>query len=389
MKKIFTIITLIGIFLLQGCFEDGNLVIQPEVDTTAIEHIDTTIKSFMEKYALPGAAIAIAKDGKLVYARGYGYADQNHKISITAETLFRVASVSKPITSVAIMKLYEEGKLSLSDTVFGESGILSEYGTLPLNQYEKTITIQHLLEHTAGGKTWNNNDTDGSSAPMFSESDKSIEELITWILDTRDPSDKPGTIFEYSNIGYSVLGRVIEKITGMSYESYVSENILEPIGISNMCIGRNSKSTALPGESFYFDDNYPTAPYSVDIERSDACGGWIASVKDLAKLLVHVDGFDTNPDILSTNTLELMTLPSEINSFYSKGWCITNNNNWWHNGSLPGTSAIIVRTNDGFCWSFLTNKRSYIDGYDMELDMMIWNAILGVDSWPETDLFND
>ncbi len=358
-----------------------------------INHIDSTITDFMTKNDIPGSAVAIAKNGRLVFSKGYGFADESTRESVGATSLFRIASISKSITSVAIMKLVEEGKLSLSDKVFGKGGILgTQYGTLPYSKYEKEITIEHLLTHTAGGKAWDNSySIFGSSDPMFSHEEMNQSQLIGWVLDTHDPSEPPGTTYSYSNFGYCVLGRVVEAKTNQSYESYVQNNILKPMGISTMRIGGDSKAERYPGEVVYYDGEFFSNPYGslihgMAIRRMDAHGGWIASAIDLTRFMVNVDGFSTKPDFLNQASIQTMTTPSSANKYYAKGWSVNRKNNWWHGGSLPGTTSILVRTSSGFCWAFLVNTRKG-RRFSLELDKIIWKVINGVTSWPNIDLF--
>ena len=347
-----------------------------------IAHIDATITGFMSTYDVPGSAVAIAKDGKLVFAKGYGFADESSGERACATHLFRVASVSKPVTSVAIMKLMEEGGLGLSDTVFGTGALLGDaYGTLPYSADEEAITIQQLLEHTAGGSTWNNKNSDGASAPMFSQPSMDHEQLIGWILDTRDPNGTPGTAYDYSNFGYCVLGRVIEEITGQTYESYVQDNILGPMGIKKMRIGGDTLADRYHWEVVYHDGGSGD-PYGMEVRRMDAHGGWIASAIDLTRFMVRVDGFPTKADFLEDASVTTMTTPSAVNNGYAKGWRVNTSNHWWHSGSFAGARSILVRTSGGFCWAFLVNTRK-----DGSLDNTMWDVVNGVSTWPDIDLF--
>ena len=347
-----------------------------------IKHIDNTIMDFMTEFDIPGSAVAIVKDGRLVFSKGYGIANKSTGEAVEATSLFRIASISKSITSVAIMKLVEEGKLNLNDKVFGKDGILgTQYGTLPYSNNEKAITIEHLLTHTAGGEAWGNRTSD----PMFVREEMNHEQLIGWVLDTRDPSESPGTTHSYSNFGYSVLGRVIEAKTNQSYETYVQNSILKPMGITTMRIGGDNEADRYPSEVMYYKGDSFGNPYGMKVRRMDAHGGWIASAIDLTRFMVHVDGFSTKADFLNKTSIQTMTTPSSANQYYAKGWLVNPHNNWWHDGSLPGTASILVRTSGGFSWAFLVNTRT--DWELHKLDQMMWKAVLGVSSWPNIELF--
>ena len=132
------------------------------IEVTELIAMSKVVQDFMIQYDVPGMSIAIAKDDRLVYAKGFGIADKSPQENVTVHSRFRIASVSKPITSVTLFKLMEQGKLHLSDKVFGVNGILgTAYGTQPYKQYVEDITIEHLLTHTCGG--WQNDAND----PMF------------------------------------------------------------------------------------------------------------------------------------------------------------------------------------------------------------------------------
>ena len=339
-----------------------------------LQHIDDTVTAFMKQNKVPGATLAVVKDGKLMLAKGYGKA--NSQKLACATSAFRIASVSKPVTSVAIMKLVEEGKLSLSDKVFGQGAILGEtYGSKAYSKREKAITVGQLLEHTAGGNEWDNNrkpDGDTTGDPMFSKTGYNHKQLIGWVLDERKVDRKPGTEYNYSNFGYSILGRVIEKVTGQSYESYVRNSILKPLGAKGMRI-ETANSSAV---------DYENGHSGALVRRMDAHGGWVASPIDLMRFMVRVDGFSTKSDILKPSTLKTMTT-SSLGQGYAKGWSVNASNNWWHGGKLGGNRSIMVRTQSGYSWALIVNDSNG----EGSLDSTMWNVINGIQQWPSHDLF--
>lgn len=222
----------------------------------------------------------------------------------------------------------------------------------------------------------------------------------------------PGLKYAYANFGYCLLGRIIEKLTGKSYETYIKTELLEPLGISRMAVGKSLSANRLPGEVRYYD--YPGAslakavfPDTVEpvpwpyggfyLEALDAHGGWVASVIDLMRFLTAFDGRSDRPDLLTDATIKLMTSRPEIpqwqNSsyYYGMGWLVrpvADDANWWHTGSLPGTSSIIVRAYNGMLWVALFNSRPRDqDLFFKELDESLWKAVNGITEWPEEDLF--
>jgi len=353
---------------------------QPGFIPGELHAMEVTAAAFMRKYHVPGLSVAIAREGRLAYAQGFGLADKEKNEKITPNHLFRIASLSKPITATTIFRLIESGKLRLLDKVFGAQALLgTHYGQPPYQPYIEEITVEHLLTHTAGG--WQNDGRD----PMFHHTGMDQQHLIAWTIANQPLENPPGTHYAYSNFGFCILGRVIEKLTGKPYAEAVQEQVLGPCGISDMRIGGNTRAERAPHEVIYYDQDGED-PYGMDIRRMDSHGGWLATATDLTKFLVRVDKFPTKPDILKPTTIEIMTTPSAASSGYAKGWCVNKYNNWWHMGGLPGTTTVMVRTSHQFCWAALTNTR--VKGkLDDDLDKLVWDMVGKITTWPECDLF--
>ena len=329
--------------------------------------------AFMQKYAVPAFSIAVGYGGAIIYQEALGWADQGNKEAVSPENLFRIASVTKTITSVTIFSLIEQGHISLTDKVFGPNAITgTDYGQPPYNPGVDQITIEHLLTHTSGG--WSNSSND----PMFKNPQMSHAQLIAWTLRTQPLDHPPGQNYAYSNFGYCVLGRVIEKITKRPYADYVRTAVLKPCGITDMTIAGNTLPQRQPREVRYYGQG--GNPYGMNVTRMDSHGGWIARPTDLVQFFMHVDGFAAPPNILKPLTIQTMTTASAANARYAKGWEVNKANNWWHNGLLPGTSTIAVRTHSGFCWAAFTNTRAN-SAMDSDLDLLNWNMVRQVKSW--------
>jgi D-alanyl-D-alanine carboxypeptidase len=349
------------------------------IESEPIPTVDGVVTAFMDKYSVPGLSLAITKDEKLVYLKAYGRADDTR--ALTTRDRFRLASVSKPITSVAIMRLVEQGRLSLDQRVFGSGGILgTTYGKQPYGPGITSITVDQLLHHTGGG--WRNDGTD----PMFVNPSMSIEQLISWTLDNRPLVTTPGSAFAYSNFGYAVLGRVIERIMGTSYVDAVHTLVLDPAGITDMAIGGSTFAQRLPDEVAYFGQSGEN-PYGMNVPRMDAHGGWIASAVDLAKLLVRVDGFPGKADLLSGATISVMTTGSTADPVYAAGWIRSSGGGWWHNGGLPGTGTEMGRASGSYNYVILANTRSSSSTFLSEMHGLLGKVLAANPSWPEMDLF--
>ncbi len=384
-------------------------------EVVSLKSFDEGMVSFMKKWSVPGGQLAVCKDGRLVYSRGFGYGNLNNTEPVTTTNLFRIASVSKSITGVAIMKLIEDKKLSLDDKAFV---ILNDLTPPPGKTSDPRlydITVNMLLEHV-GGWTIDAGDrqinflragADAFGLPRPSDQKTIIRYAIGDTLDFT-----PGTKYAYSNFGYNILGRIIEKVSGKSYEKYVQEEILKIAGITDMQIARTRLEGRLPNEVMYkgFPEMEPvwsvldsdlfqvTFPYGGDfyIEVMDAHGGWLSRAEDLVKFVTSVDTKTNRPHILKEETVELMLAEPMLKSlnpdeYYAKGWDYEpKTDTWRHAGALFGTSSFILRYGNGvtiaLVFNYLPMKQLGEYFSDMK-DSMLVSALKNVKSWPENDLW--
>jgi len=403
--------------------KEAEAVVSTGRQFAELKSFDELMEGFVRDNELPGAALAVAKDGRLVYARGFGYADVEEKQPVQPESLFRIASISKPFTAVATLQLVEQGKLGLNDSVFD---------LLPHKPHLATgdtvdprlgqVTIAHLLRHQGG---WNRKE---SIDPLF----HSIE--IASVLDKSPPATQddiirfmmgwpldfdPGERYAYSNLGYCLLGRVIEQVTDRRYGDYMVNNFLKPLGIESMRLARTLPSARAENEVKYYPqgervgiavtgENIGTKvsrPYGAwSIESFDSLGGWIASAPDLVRFASAVDRYQQS-GILNEKTIATMIERPAKGHFgndekgkpdathYGCGWSVrpTNNGktNRWHTGGLSGTSTILVLRHDGLCWAVLFNTNLTSDGKkpSSKIDPLVHKAADAVTAWPSHDLF--
>lgn len=368
--------------------------------------IDTLFEQFRRQWEMVGLSVAMVKDGRLVYAKGFGYADKEKQEEVHPFHLFRIASVSKLFTAVGIMKLVEEGKLNLQDKVFGKNGILSEY-TQIADTLTYQINIEHLLTHTAG---WRNQlRTDPMFVPtmvaaiMKVQSPPTLETIIQFMLSQKGMF-QPGALYDYSNFGYCLLGAIIEKKTGMTYERYMQSQILSPIGINRMRIAKNSLKDRFPNEVKYYThskelknlsiygtgDSASRAYEGTNIEQLGAAGAWIATPTDLLKLIIAIDGFESKPDFLKKQTIERMTtaIPNDTTSTRLLGWKSIDAEKWWRTGSLASTGISLTRRNDGISWAVVTNTGSWRGPFfSYEIEGLMRRAVQKIKKFPDWDLF--
>lgn len=347
-------------------------------DSLGLESMDKDIKAFMRKYDIKGMSVSVMKNDSLFFARGYGYADDFTKEEMTPGTLLRVASVSKLVTAAGIMVLSERGLLSLDDKVFGEEGILNDSRITEAIKDNRMydITVEHLLRHQGGFST-------RMGDPMFS----TLTMMQVHHLDT--PPDNltllvneisrrlkfvPGTSQDYSNFGFMILSLVIEKVTGMSYEDWMQENVLLPAGCTGFHIANNYHEERFPGETRYHMHSgdalvkeYNGSGRDVvrcyggnDIKALSGAGAWICSTPELSRFVASIDGKPWVPDIISEESVARMTEYFDQNT-YSLGWNDTNpEQGWVRTGTLSGTCALIKYYPDGECWTVVTNTGSWM-----------------------------
>ena len=365
---------------------------------------DRTVERFLKRWEIMGASIAIMKDGKLLYCKGFGWADKEQNVPTEVKHIFRIASISKLITATGIMKLYESGKLSLDDKVFGETGILCDSMFSNIKDARiKQITVEHLLRHQGGYSI-------RAGDPLFNEVSVarqlgvqppvSFDDMVRYAAETR-LRYRPGAGNMYSNLGYVVLSKVIEKVSGMPYETFIQDSILHPIGCWDMHIGYSFYEKRYPNEVRYYEpaDTEPVELFDgsgqlvprcyggCDLQVLSGAGGWVASPTELMKFITAIDPEDSKPDILQAKTIAYMTETDKAR--YPIGWMQTTvSDDWKRTGSLSGSSAMLKRQHDGFTWVFITNTSSWAGSrFPSKISAMMKQALTKVKKWSDRDLF--
>jgi N-acyl-D-amino-acid deacylase len=383
--------------------------------------IDALLSRFLVEHRLPGAAVAVTREGRLVYARGFGFADVENGLVVKPDALFRVASVSKPITAVAVLQLVDRGKVKLDEPVLSYLK-LKPSGRRFDARWEK-VTVRHCLQHTGG---WDR-DRKGGFDPIATPGRirfalrldvlPSPDDVVRYVLG-RPLDFDPGTRAAYSNVGYLVLGRVIEAVTGQRYEPWVTTNVLGPIGAGRMLLARAIPEKRPAAEVRYYDARQrlgeclypprvgrrvPLPDGTENIESFEAHGGWVSSAVDLVRFAAAFD-YDRKSPLLSAVTIrEMWARPpgaagydndaQPLDVYYGCGWQVRPDDdgraNVWHTGLVSGACAILVRRADGMNWAVLFNTDSdarreipanLIDG-------PMHDAVDAVKRWPETDQF--
>lgn len=331
-------------------------------DLSSLPGLDHAIDSFMDFWSLHGVSLAITRHDSLLYAKGYGEADA--ATPMTPGTTLRLASVSKLLTAVGIMRLQEEGKLFLDTPVFGPLGVLNKWDGYIRDDNYYLITVEHLLRHQ-GGFTARGGD------PVFTPY-PSLEGLLQKQL-RRPLVFEPGSWQEYSNFGFLLLSLIIEQVSGMPYEQFMQEEVFTPALCRDFRIAGNYLWERHPGETRYYmqPDAEKTTSFDGRFAGVDKCyggnnvtgsmgaGGWTASSIELARLVCAIDGQGPLPDILSGESVRQMTTWFDPDT-YSLGWNDTKpTGEWTRSGSFSGTQALVKVYPDGECWILISNTSAW------------------------------
>ncbi len=337
--------------------------------------LDRKVEAYMRRWELKGASLAITRNDSLLYAKGYGWADEEIGVKMEPSHIMRMASVSKLITAAGIMVLQDRDSLSIKDTVFGPSGILSDslFTSVIKDKNHHKITVEHLLRHQGGFYR----------DPLFSSRDvkhqlqldtpPEKEDFYRLVLG-RKLSFMPGTWQRYSNFGYLLLSEIIEKVSGMPYEEFIRTQVLAPAGCYDMHIGGNYYADKRENEVRYYTHNGDgkyIEDYSDNGEMVERCyggnnipllsgaGAWCASPAEIARLVASIDGRPEVPDIISQEAFEQMIEYFDKDTF-SLGWNDTApEKGWSRTGTLSGTCALVRQFPDGECWVMITNTSTY------------------------------
>ncbi len=382
-------------------------------DDADVGPFDKLMTTFVADNKVPGAALAVTRHGKLVYARGFGFADVEKQEAVPPAALFRIASVSKPLTAVAVLQLVERGKLKLDDKVMDR---MPPYKDAVADPRWKEITVRQCLQHTGG---WGRVASfDPISRPA--EIAKTLgtpypvkpEHVVRYMLGQKLDFD-PGERYAYSNLGYLVLGRIVEAVSGQKYEEYVRKEVFAPLGVTTPRLGRALIENRAKGEVMYHDakratgtsvypprvgEKVPLVYGAINLEGYEAHGGWIASAIDLVKFAAAFDDPTKCPLLSAKMIAEMFARPTTKgtprDAYYACGWQVrpvgtSGRANTWHTGYIPGSESILVRRWDGLTWAVLFNANNSPDGKSLaaKIDGQVHEAADAVKAWPTGDLF--
>jgi serine beta-lactamase-like protein LACTB, mitochondrial len=308
-----------------------------KLSTEKRAQIENSVSKFMAAHDVPGLSVAVVENSEFVWSRGFGMADEKKSLPVTSKTLFRLASVSKPLTATGAMELWESGKLDLDAPV-------QKYCPL-FPQKEWPITTRELMGHLGGIRHYRSGSQDDPEIGNTKHFDDPIAAGIKFFAN--DPLvAQPGTHFHYSTQGYTLVGCAIEGASGDTYVAYMREHVFAPAGMTST--QADNFHSAIPDRTnFYHKDKSGKV---VDAEPLDSSykipgGGWISSADDMARFEVAM----LNDRLVRRATRELMWTPQKptdgSSDPYGLGWGVGETDgipHVGHGGGQQGTSTFIM-----------------------------------------------
>jgi CubicO group peptidase (beta-lactamase class C family) len=369
-----------------------------------LDAFDGAMRTIIDRHGLAGAALAITKDGRLVFAKGYGWANVAAGQPVRPDTLFGLASLSKPFTAVAILKLVEQGKLRLDDRVFSIVDIRVP-AQARLDPRLRTITVRQCLNHSGGWDRTVRGDPINWEPQicraMRVRPPLSPKQFLSFAA-TMPLDFAPGTNQVYSNVGYIMLGEVLTAVAGQSYPRFVANQILKPMGITRPALHRLD-GVYLVGEAIRHltGSLIPLPPMLLPM--LDATGGWSASVVDMARFITNLEGSRGVP-VLNEKTRRLMIEPPPAplkpkpnGTYMGLGWDGVNvqgkSYTVFKDGSYQGMRTFMKRLPTGVCWCLFYNASMDFDPVDMQIASgtvhVVRRVVEGMEKYPDVDLFKE
>jgi serine beta-lactamase-like protein LACTB len=352
------------LLLVSAFAQPGQIALEKRV------RLEATIKRFMAANSTPGVSVAVVENGVAEWSAGFGSADLENSVRATAHTLYRLASVSKPITAVAALLLWQQGKLDLDAPL---QKYCPEYP-----QKEATITTRELLGHLGGIRHYK---SDSQDDPEISNTRHFTNPIVGGIqFFKNDPLvAKPGTEFHYSTQGYTLVGCAIEGASGENYADYVRENVLTPAGMTHTVV--DNRFAIIPFRTSFYSKDSAGAITNADFVDSSykiPGGGWLSSADDMAQFEVAL----LNDKLVARSTRDLMWTPlrpaDDKEDPYGLGWHIRKEFgvvDVRHGGTQQGTSTFVMIVPDRRAGVVVLINME--DGDARELGIELMKIVLG------------
>ena len=364
-----------------------------------MKQLDHVMQEILHTYRIPGASLAVAKEGRLVFARGYGWADVENNRAVRQASRFNLASCSKPITAAAVLKLVDQGKLRLDDKVFVLLNDIKPLLRAKVDPRIREITIRQLLHH-AGGLVRGHGPLPDIARRLQVELPITVAQATAFNLGKPLLFD-PGRETKYSNLGFLVLRLVVEHASGQDYETFTAEHVLKPMGIRNAHLDRLEGYWPNEAHRYVGGKCHPGGHGQL---KGGGC--WVLSTVDAMRFLTALDG-SRGERALSPRLYQQMLAP--LPSLGAKpgkrhnglGWDIVERSSkgilYSKNGGVAGIATWMEHLPNGVCWAVFFNG-NVKDTSDEEEGPthksagkkpwpLLREALQKIDKWPAHDLF--
>jgi len=337
-----------------------------------VRYVDSVANAAVAEHRTAGVSVAVVKNGRTVLAKGYGFADLENDVPATAETVYRIGSVTKQFTSAAIMRLVEQGKVSLDDTL---QKFLPNFPT-----QGNRVTVRHLLNHTSGIKSYTSL---GPKWQRVMRLDLATDSLVAMFAN--EPFDfKPGDKWLYDNSGYFLLGMIIEKVSGKPYGQYLKDELFTPLGLRSTiyCDQAPLIKHRAQGYSVRPDSTFINAE-PLSMTQPYAAGSLCSTVTDLAAWTLAL----ASGKVVSPASYKLMTTPGTLNDgkplTYGFGLgvgAVGGHRQVSHNGGINGfISELHHYPDDSLITVVLTNTGALAA---VQIERLIARRALGIKDLP-------
>ena len=322
-------------------------------NTKDVKYIDKTIERYLKSAKLPGITFVLANKGRIVYSKSYGYAQVERKIPLKPLHRMKVAGCTKIITASLIMRLIQEGKLSLEDKVFGPNSIFKQEFPVA-NKAMEPILVRHLLEQTCG-KGWSDFAT--KDPDDYLRGNNHFNSMRTALSNLKEYS-KPGKMVYRSSFSYFILGRIIEKISGKTYLEYLKDTFKD-VAKNELSLAHESNDKDL---AIHYNDSRKASRFYA-AASNDSSWGLIASPVDFMNILLAIDGNPAQKDVLINASVKILKAPSSTNKYYGKGWNVSEEGDYFYDWNSHQSSIAFNMKQDGITWVLVTNGNSKKGGF--------------------------
>lgn len=361
-----------------------------QTGTAPRSDFDARISSFLQAHGAVGASVAVAKDGRVVYARAYGTADPSTGVPTRVDSLFRYASMSKVLTAATVLQLVQAEAVGLDDPVLP---LLAARVPLPpeADPRLQTITVRQLLQHTSGFHA--------SPDLLFNEDPKtrelfgpggatSCEQAARWIV-TQPLANDPGTHFAYVNMNFCLLGLLVEEVTREPYAAAVQHLTLQRRDVHDAVIGKSQER--LPGQVNHVTPAADQPGGGYFMESLQGAGAWMGTAVDLVRFLDGMDPNKPGEHLLRESLYDLLTAPAPGQAggiYWGLGVEVFGNRGTWgHTGSLANARGMMLHRADGLTWAIVVNGT--FANHGALLRSLMDGAVDSVRDWPTYDYSSD